>query len=202
MRGGCRYPLHPGQHRGSRRCTYLVAYAASKYSASAGHGGGQPVAQGNHLLGASASPIFSRAPLLHEESTDQWGAWFTAHGLRGFQRPCRGRDSWHAHLTIDAARRGQGVALANPFPARRRSHHGPPRASVQRSGWRVHGAARCLRVRRARGPLAIRGGHAVPALAESRNRNRRIKRLHGTSCSSAATERSDRQDADARDLRA
>lgn len=54
------------------------------------------------------------APLLHEESPDQWGAWFTAHGI-DISAPLPGPRLWHAHITIDAARRGQGVALANPF---------------------------------------------------------------------------------------
>jgi DNA-binding transcriptional LysR family regulator len=55
-----------------------------------------------------------RAPLLHEESPNQWAAWFTAHGI-DIPAPLPGPRLWHAHLTIDAARRGQGVALANPF---------------------------------------------------------------------------------------
>lgn len=54
------------------------------------------------------------APLLHEESPDQWRSWFTAHGIE-IAAPLPGPRLWHAHLTIEAARRGQGVALANPF---------------------------------------------------------------------------------------
>lgn len=54
------------------------------------------------------------APLLHEESAQQWHAWFAAHGVEApAQLP--GPRLWHAHLCIEAARRGQGVALANPF---------------------------------------------------------------------------------------
>jgi LysR family glycine cleavage system transcriptional activator len=54
------------------------------------------------------------APLLHEESPQQWHAWFTAHEVTVPQN-LPGPRLWHAHLTIEAARRGQGVALANPF---------------------------------------------------------------------------------------
>jgi LysR family transcriptional regulator, glycine cleavage system transcriptional activator len=52
------------------------------------------------------------APLLHEESQEQWQAWFSLHGV---QAPSKlpGPRLWHAHMAIEAARRGQGVALAN-----------------------------------------------------------------------------------------
>jgi DNA-binding transcriptional LysR family regulator len=66
------------------------------------------------LASVRAPADLLRAPLLHEESPDQWGAWFTAHGI-DISAPLPGPRLWHAHLTIDAARRGQGVALANPF---------------------------------------------------------------------------------------
>jgi DNA-binding transcriptional LysR family regulator len=55
-----------------------------------------------------------RAPLLHEESSQQWRNWFTACGVP-IDGPLPGPRLWHAHLTVEAARRGQGVALANPF---------------------------------------------------------------------------------------
>lgn len=51
-------------------------------------------------------------PLLHEENTLQWQAWFTSHGVQ-VTLPLRGPRLWHAHLTLDAARHGQGIALAN-----------------------------------------------------------------------------------------
>lgn len=54
------------------------------------------------------------APLLHEESSQQWQDWFEAQGVQ-VTAPLHGPRLWHAHLTIEAARRGQGVALANPF---------------------------------------------------------------------------------------
>lgn len=54
------------------------------------------------------------APLLHEESDQQWRAWFSAHGVP-VGRELQGPRLWHAHLTLDAARRGRGVALANPL---------------------------------------------------------------------------------------
>jgi LysR family transcriptional regulator, glycine cleavage system transcriptional activator len=54
------------------------------------------------------------APLLHEESCAQWRAWFNAHGVP-VESELLGPRLWHAHLTLDAARRGRGVALANGF---------------------------------------------------------------------------------------
>lgn len=53
-----------------------------------------------------------RAPLLHEESDDQWHRWLTAYGAQP-SRPMRGPRLWPAQITLEAARRGQGVALAN-----------------------------------------------------------------------------------------
>lgn len=54
------------------------------------------------------------APLLHEESDDQWREWFAAHGVQ-IAGTIKGPRVWHADVAIEAARRGQGVALANPF---------------------------------------------------------------------------------------
>lgn len=51
------------------------------------------------------------ASLIHEESREQWSDWFDRAGIH----PCptlRGPLLWDAGLTIDAAVRGQGVALA------------------------------------------------------------------------------------------
>jgi LysR family transcriptional regulator, glycine cleavage system transcriptional activator len=52
--------------------------------------------------------------LLHEENDDEWRAWLLAKGVAPGER-LPGPRLWHAHLTLDAARRGQGVSLANPF---------------------------------------------------------------------------------------
>ncbi|HEY0446075.1 MAG TPA: LysR substrate-binding domain-containing protein [Allosphingosinicella sp.] len=54
------------------------------------------------------------APLLHEDSEEEWRLWFRLNGLAVDQR-LPGSRLWHAHLTVEAARRGQGVALANTF---------------------------------------------------------------------------------------
>jgi hypothetical protein len=54
------------------------------------------------------------APLLHEESCAQWRAWLSAHGVP-VETELPGPRLWHAHLTLDATRRGRGVALANRF---------------------------------------------------------------------------------------
>ena len=53
-------------------------------------------------------------PLVHEESTQQWELWFTKAGIVNVP-PIRGPRLWHAHLAIEAARLGQGIALANRF---------------------------------------------------------------------------------------
>jgi LysR family glycine cleavage system transcriptional activator len=65
----------------------------------------QPIAKPADLL---------RAPLLHEEDYLQWEAWFASHGV-SVATALRGPRLWHAHLTVEAARQGQGVALANRF---------------------------------------------------------------------------------------
>lgn len=52
-----------------------------------------------------------KAPLLHESDFSQWRRWFSAQNLDA--GPIAGPKLWHAHLTVSAARRGQGVALTN-----------------------------------------------------------------------------------------
>jgi LysR family glycine cleavage system transcriptional activator len=54
----------------------------------------------------------SKIALIHEESTEQWERWFELAGVFDLP-PLRGQRLWHAHLAIEAARLGQGVALAN-----------------------------------------------------------------------------------------
>lgn len=54
----------------------------------------------------------SRTALIHEESTQQWERWFELAGGTNIS-VVHGQRLWHAHLAIDAARLGQGVALAN-----------------------------------------------------------------------------------------
>ena len=53
-----------------------------------------------------------RLPLIHEESTDQWSRWLQLAGI-DVPQALNGPRLWHAHLAIEAARLGQGVALAN-----------------------------------------------------------------------------------------
>lgn len=65
----------------------------------------------------AAPAALPKAPLIHEESDDQWRIWFAKAGVAaqfpegagGFKGP----RLWHAHLAIEAAKLGQGVALAN-----------------------------------------------------------------------------------------
>lgn len=57
------------------------------------------------------------APFLHEDTDEQWRAWLAAHGMH-YPEQIPGPRLWHAHLTLEAARSGQGIALANPFLVR------------------------------------------------------------------------------------
>lgn len=52
--------------------------------------------------------------LLHEEDYSEWTTWFQSQGVNPSDR-LSGPRLWHAHLTVDAAIRGEGVALANSF---------------------------------------------------------------------------------------
>lgn len=54
------------------------------------------------------------APLLHEEDDSEWQLWFQAQHVPARTIPCAGR-LWQAHLTLAAARAGEGIALSNPF---------------------------------------------------------------------------------------
>jgi LysR family glycine cleavage system transcriptional activator len=51
-------------------------------------------------------------PLLHEKSTSLWEGWLEAIGVAAIP-PLRGARLWHGHLTLEAARLGQGVALVS-----------------------------------------------------------------------------------------
>lgn len=55
--------------------------------------------------------------LLHEEDYSEWTTWLTAQGCEVGDR-LSGPRLWHAHLTLDAAIRGEGIALANSFLVR------------------------------------------------------------------------------------
>ncbi len=54
----------------------------------------------------------SSSALIHEELTEQWERWLERAGVTGLP-PLRGQRLWHAHLAIEAARLGQGIALGN-----------------------------------------------------------------------------------------
>lgn len=51
-------------------------------------------------------------PLIHEDSVEQWEDWFRLAGMLDVP-PLRGPRLWHAQLAIEAAKLGQGVAIAN-----------------------------------------------------------------------------------------
>lgn len=66
-------------------------------------------------------PVISPAdllalPLLHEDDDVEWRVWFATHGLTPTLPPPVAR-LWQAHMTLVAAREGQGVALTNAFLA-------------------------------------------------------------------------------------
>jgi DNA-binding transcriptional LysR family regulator len=76
-----------------------------------------PIASPAYL--ASIGPIPSpeallEMELLHEDGFDDWADWFVAHGVDA-KGKIDGARLWHANLTVDFARRGRGVALANSF---------------------------------------------------------------------------------------
>jgi DNA-binding transcriptional LysR family regulator len=51
--------------------------------------------------------------LLHEDNDLEWLHWFELQGIARGTTPLPGSRLWHAHLTLNAARQGQGIALAN-----------------------------------------------------------------------------------------
>ncbi len=53
------------------------------------------------------------APLLHEDNDLEWVHWFRLQDVDPGEAPLAGSRLWHAHLTINAARHGNGIALAN-----------------------------------------------------------------------------------------
>ena len=55
--------------------------------------------------------------LLHEESDTEWRLWFESQGLT-LPPAIAGPRFWHAHVMLDAAKSGQGIALANDFLVR------------------------------------------------------------------------------------
>jgi len=56
--------------------------------------------------------------LLHEESDAEWRMWLESQDIAMSSASIPGPRLWHAHVMLDAARSGQGVALANDFLAR------------------------------------------------------------------------------------
>lgn len=56
--------------------------------------------------------------LLHEENYEDWKAWLKAHGVDG-EFSMTGIRLFNGHLTLNAARRGRGIALSNHFVVRK-----------------------------------------------------------------------------------
>ncbi len=121
--------LHPGD-----QCPDLARYEADvdiryspgeKSASSQVSGGVRRIEIARPAVVAVASPTlaaslqglkrpvdFLNVPFLHEESEQQWQDWLLQQGVKPAGR-LRGIHLWHAHLTVEAARRGHGVALAN-----------------------------------------------------------------------------------------
>ena len=55
--------------------------------------------------------------LLHEENDNEWRLWFEHQGICLPPAIMPGPRLWHAHVMLDAAKSGQGIALANDFLA-------------------------------------------------------------------------------------
>lgn len=70
----------------------------------------------------SAADLLAAA-LLHEDNDTEWRHWLQAHDVEVPER-LPGSRLWHAHLTLAAARQGQGVALANHWLLRDDLHAG------------------------------------------------------------------------------
>jgi LysR family transcriptional regulator, glycine cleavage system transcriptional activator len=70
-----------------------------------------PTFKGRYPRVKSAADLIS-LPLIHERSTRQWEEWFERAGVSESPKPA-GPRLWHAHLTIEAVRLGQGVALVS-----------------------------------------------------------------------------------------
>lgn len=58
-----------------------------------------------------AAVDFLSVPLLHEVSADYWRQWFVANGVSNIAG-LKGPRLWHLSSVLDAAKSGQGVALA------------------------------------------------------------------------------------------
>lgn len=54
--------------------------------------------------------------LLHEDSFQTWAKWLASYGVED-SSSLSGARLWEGHLTLDAARHGRGIALANPVTA-------------------------------------------------------------------------------------
>ncbi|PZQ16010.1 MAG: LysR family transcriptional regulator [Ancylobacter novellus] len=77
----------------------------------------------DRTVGVQSLAELSAAPLIHEESHDQWIRWFAAAGAPA-TAALRGPKLWDANLGLDAALKGHGVSLASDFTAADELAHG------------------------------------------------------------------------------
>lgn len=80
----------------------IIAVASREYLAA-----NTPIRQPHDLL---------RHQLLHEEDFETWRQWLAVHGVTD-EVKLSGPRLWQGHLTLDAARHGQGVAITNSLIA-------------------------------------------------------------------------------------
>lgn len=64
----------------------------------------------------SASDLLA-VDLLHEEDDSEWRMWFAGQGVDAPEGRLSGPHLWHAHLLLEAAKNGQGIALTNDLLA-------------------------------------------------------------------------------------
>lgn len=65
-----------------------------------------------------SAPDLLRMRLLHEENDAEWRLWFEGQGVQLSPVSIPGPRLWHAHIMLDAARGGQGIALTNDLLAK------------------------------------------------------------------------------------
>lgn len=79
-----------------------------------------------------AADLMTR-PLLHEDNNLEWVNWFRLQGVEP-EPNMPGPRLWNAHLTLNAAQQGQGIALANVMLARSLIENGKLVSVVPRNG--------------------------------------------------------------------
>lgn len=118
-------------------------------------------------LGPSFTPAqLASAPLLHEGDDSFWQEWFAAQGVAVPGR-LPGPRLWHINLVLDAANRGQGIALANSLVLAHDQHQNLRPITVEPAPMPLTLGAYVFRARRERwrDPAILRFRHWIEKLA-------------------------------------